>query len=381
MEFNPRIRKIASYPATELAIRKRKLKEQGVKVYDFGTGDPVEPTAAFIREAVGAGVPEISQYPTVRGVPALRSTIRGYVKRRFNVELDENREIIPCGGAKESIYSLTFLFISPESKKDVLIAPVPGYFVPERSSIVAGAHFYPFYLNSDNDFIQDLAVLPEEVLERTAIAWVNYPHNPTGKCVDLEYFKKQVEIAKKYDILLCSDECYTDLYFGDKAPPSVLQITKEGVLAFHSCSKRSGMTAYRTGFIAGDSKVLDLFASFRDTLGVASPEYTQAAAIKAWGDDAHVAERRAIFKAKQVVMRDFFKKHGFQFTESDAGLYYWVKAPAGFNGDTYANKLLEKGIIVNPGSFFGANSVDYFRIAFVPSVEECKAAVKIWEGV
>lgn len=381
MEFNDRVLSIADYPTAELASRKKKLSEAGKKLFDFGTGDPIEPTPSFIREAVGAGTPEISQYPSVAGLALLRQTIQAYMQRRFNVELHVDKEILPCTGSKEAIYNITFLLIGPNNPKDILVAGTPGYSVMERSAIVSGAHYYPYYLNKENNFLLDLAVLPEDVLKRTALAWINYPHNPTGTECTLEYLKAQVEIAKKYDILLCSDECYCDIYFSNTLPPSILQVTKEGVLAFHSCSKRSGMTAYRTGFIAGDQTVLKHFSSFRNTIGVATPIYTQHAAIKAWQEDTHAEGRRKIFKAKKEELARFFESRGLEVTKTNAGLYLWIKAPRGLSGKEYAAKLLDHGIIVSPGEFFGRNSTEYFRVALVPSLEDCKEAISVWGSI
>ncbi len=380
-QFNQRVLSIATYPSAKLAATKKKILEAGLKLYDFSAGDPVEPTASFIKDAVSSAVPSISQYPTVIGVPALREAIAAYVQRRFGVMLDIDSEILPCTGAKEAIYNISFILIGPGNNKDILIASQPGYFVPERSAIVSGATFYPFYLNAENNFTMDLGVLPEEVLKRTAIAWINYPNNPTGAEIDLKYLEKQVEIAKRFGILLCSDECYVDLYFGDTPPPSILQVSKENVLAFHSCSKRSGMTAYRSGFVAGDKNILKVFKGFRDTLGVATPVYTQAAATKAWADDKHVAERRQHFQKKREVLIEFFKSKKLEWVKTNAGLYFWIKAPGAQSGSEYAAKLAEKGLIVYPGEFFSKNSMEYFRIALVPALEDCKRAIELWSEV
>jgi LL-diaminopimelate aminotransferase len=378
-EYNPNVLKILGYPSAQLAARKKKLIEAGMKVYDFGTGDPIEPTASFIRAAVGEATPAVSQYPGVRGSAELRKSVAGYLERRFKVDCDPDKEIIQCTGSKESIYNLVFLMVGPQSKKKTVIAPAPGYPVMDRSAIVAGAKLHPYYLNAENKFLLELSTLPKSVLEDAAIAWINYPHNPTGAECDLAYLERQVKCAKEYGILLCSDECYIDIYFGQNPPPSILQVTREGVLAFHSCSKRSGMTAYRTGFIAGDREVLDKYASYRDNLGVATPVYTQAAATKAWADDAHVAERISIFRQKRQLFTEFLDANGFDYIKTNATFYFWIKAPGSISGKDYALKLMERGLIVSPGDFFADNCAQYFRIALVPSIEDCKKAIQIWK--
>lgn len=381
MKISSRVLKIADYPSANLTARKKKLQAEGKRLFDFGTGDPIEPTPPFIREAASSSIPVISQYPPVKGTPELRRSIQGYVKRRFGCDLDPETEILPCTGSKEAIYNVQFLLIEPGCEKNLIIGPTPGYFVMERSAVICGAEYYPFELNQGNGFLMELSTLPEAVLRRTAMAWINYPHNPTGVECDLDYLKRQVEICKKFDILLCSDECYVDLYFSNKPAPSVLEVTKEGVLAFHSCSKRSGMTAYRTGFVAGDRTMIDAFTAFRSTLGVAAPVYTQGAATAAWSDDAHVVERRGFFQAKRQLFLDFFRETGFKPVKSDATFYFWIETPKGFTGEQYATKLLELGIIASPGEFFGAQSSGYFRLALVPSLEDCKEAIRLWKTI
>ena len=381
MEFNKRVLAIAEYPSAALAERKKALTAAGKPIFDFGTGDPIEPTATFIREALSKSVPEVSQYPSVKGTPELRKAAAAYLSRRFGATLDPETEILPCTGSKEAIFNITNVLIGPESSRKTVIGAVPGYFVMERSSIVGSATYYPVQLTPANEWMLELSSLPESVLRSCAIAWINYPHNPTGAQCSLEYLRRQVETAKKYDILLCSDECYVDLYLQGAPPPSVLEVAKTGVLAFHSCSKRSGMTAYRSGFIAGDREVLKVYSDYRNTLGVATPIYTQRAATAAWGEDSHVSERRMIFKRKRDQFRDFLQQLGLKVTPSDATFYLWIETPAGMTGTQYAAALLEDGIVVSPGEFFGGSQTNYIRVALVPSLEDCKRASDVWRRV
>ena len=380
MKISSRVQKIAEYPSATLAARKKKLKAEGKRLFDFGAGDPIEPTAQFIRDAVGAAVPEVSQYPTVKGSDELIKSIQGYVKRRFGVTI-EDKNVIQATGSKEAIYSVAFLLIEPGCEKNLIIGPTPGYFVYERSAIMCGADYLAYELNKENNYLLDLSTLSEETLKRTAIAWINYPHNPTGAEVTLDYLKKQVDICKKYGILLCSDECYQDMFYGSALPPSALQVSLDNVLVFHSTSKRSGMTAYRSGFIAGDASIIEVFSGFRNTLGVATPIYTQAAAAVAWADDAHAEERREIFKKKRALFKEFFAKKKFEYVNSDSTFYFWIKSPQGLTGSEYALKLLDHGLVISPGEFFGASSKDYYRIALVPSLKECEEAIAIWDAI
>lgn len=376
--FNPVITDVPPYPMGALAAKKAALLAKGLKVFDFGTGDPIEPTWEAIRSGVAAGVPVVSQYPHVKGLPELRQAVAAYLKRRFEVAVDYESEVLACSGSKEAIYNIHFLLVNSKGPKNVVVAPVPGYTPMERGAKICGAEYYPILLNPNNGFLLELSEVPEEVLKRTAMVWINYPHNPSGVGCDLDYLKRQIEIAKRYDIVVCSDECYADIYFDTTPPPSALQVAKEGVLAFHSCSKRSGMTAYRSGFIAGDAKLIKLYAEFRNTIGATPPVYTQTASIVAWGDDAHVRKRCEIFKQKHQVMTDFLRKKGVDFVESNTAFFIWAKAPGG-SGKRYADELLNHGIVVSPGEFFGEGCEEYFRVALVPSIEDCQAATKVWD--
>ena len=167
-----------------------------------------------------------------------------------------------------------------------------------------------------------------------------------------------------------SDECYADVYFGDP-PHSLLEVAGENVLAVHSCSKRSGMTGYRSGFVAGDRDLVAVLRGLRSHPGVASPEFVTAAATAAWSDDAHAAERREIFRAKRDRFAAFLAEHGLEAGPAEATLYLWVKVPAGHSSSSYALRLLEGGIVVAPGTAFGAGE-GYVRVALVPTLEECE---------
>lgn len=381
VQINPRVANFPIYPFAILAARRRDLQAAGTRIFDFSKGDPVEPTPEFIKQALIAAVPAISQYPAVKGLPELRAAVSAYCKRRFGVNLNAETEVLHCNGTKEAIYNLTAAVIGPEAARRKVILADPSYPVVERSNTIFSGEPYLVPLTPENNFLIDLAQIPEKVLQQTALVWLNYPNNPTAACCTKEYLQRQIEIAKRYDILVCSDECYIDLYLNDVPPPSALEISTEGVVVFQSCSKRSGMTGYRTGFIAGDKTVLKAFLSLRDTIGTESPAFIQHAAIAAWGDDEHAAKRRDIFRAKRDLFVKFFVEVGLEHAACDATFYLWLKAPNGMSGSEYAERLMKHGILVVPGEFFGSCCTDRVRVALVPSLEESKAAIEVWRGV
>lgn len=379
MQFNSRVTSFKQYPFAILAAKRKALTDAGRKVYDFSKGDPVEPTPGFIREAVAKSVPAVSQYPAVKGLPELRSAISKYAQRRFDVALDPETQILQCNGTKEAIYNLTSVIIGPDSPKKIVIGASPSYPVVERSTIIFSGEMHSVPLTEKNNFLIDLGAIPETILKRTAIAWLNYPNNPTGASCSLDYLRKQAEIAKRYDILLCSDECYVDLYLDDRPHPSALQVSTDGIVAFQSCSKRSGMTGYRTGFIAGDKTVLKHYLSLRDAIGTESAVFVQHAAIAAWNDDKHVQERQAAFRAKRDLFLEFFGAEGLSWAPCAATFYVWLKAPNGMSGMQYSEALIKEGIIVTPGEYFGEGCEDRVRVALVPSLEQSKEAITLWK--
>ncbi len=364
----------------QLWQKRDELRAQGIPVFDFGVGDPIGETPLFIRNALKENVPLLSQYPTVRGIQQLRSAIAGYLRRRFQVDLNPDTEIIPANGSREAIYNIPFLLINPGSKKRKIIAPSPGFPVMERAAVISGGEYEAYPLNEGNKFCLELESLPASLLEQTAIAWLNYPHNPSGTVQDLEYFRRQCRIAEQYGIVLCSDECYIDLYF-DNPPPSILMASKKRVLAFNSCSKRSGMTSYRAGYVAGDAEIIGAFARFRETAGTLMPQYTQWAAAASWSDDTHVAERRAEFGAKRELALCFLEETGFEYVPNSATFYFWIKCPGGQQAVPFAQRLAAHGIIVCPGDLFGPQFSDHFRLGLVPPLAECERAFRIWKDV
>ncbi len=363
----------------ELQRRKAALATAGVAIHDFGTGDPVEPTPAFIPEALRTAVPAVSQYPSVAGSPALRQAAAGYLQRRFAVIADPATQILPSAGSKEAIFHLGPAFLDPAGGRDTIVFGTPGYPVYESSALFAGGRAHAEVLVRERGFRLELDRLPAELLARTAIAWINYPHNPTGACVDTAYLRDQAACAAANGILLASDECYQDLWFdGSPRPPSLLQVACQGVLAFHSCSKRSGMTGYRSGFIAGDAALIAEYRRWRVHFGVGSPAFIEQAAAAAWSDDAHAAQRRTVFAAKYAVLATGLQERGITILPSQAGLYLWAKVPGDGDADAYAARCLERGIVISPGGFFGDGGAGWFRLALVPSVEACRHALAVW---
>ncbi len=374
MRLNPVFTQLGDYPIARIQMRARDRRDAGLPVVDFSIGDPREPTPPFITEALRSSVPEVSQYPTAAGLLELRETIAAYVNRRFGVDVDPATQVIPTSGAKEAIFNTPFAFIDRDAG-DAVIYPTPGYPVYERGSLFAGATVFPIELSGD--FVLRAEQIPDEAWGRARLVWTCSPHNPAGSVATLEDIAGLYIRSVDSDALLLSDECYSDIYEDEiypDGPMSALQVAGEGspgVLSYLSLSKRSGMTGYRSGAIVGDPEAIAALKALRSTTGTASPEFVQGAAIAAWSDDAHAAERRAIFSEKRRILKRAFDDLGYETVGSHAGLYLWIRVD---DDMAFTDRLLEEGIVVSPGRFFGPGGEGFIRLALVPTVEECAVA-------
>jgi LL-diaminopimelate aminotransferase len=374
--LNPVLARQGAYPLLRLDERRWELEEKGVDLFDFGTGDPREPTDGKIRRALIEGVPEISRYPSTTGKQRLREAFCGWMERRHGVALDPESEVLPATGSKEAIFHAPLAFLHHSHERRGVAYGTPGYPVYGRGTLLAGGEALPVKLKWEDVFLlQPEAIDPE----RTRILWINYPHNPTGATATYEYLEGVVEFCRRHDILLFSDECYNDIYSGDP-PPSILEITTERTLAFCSLSKRSGMTGYRSAMMAGDPELIGALRKLRPSIGVATQSFVQDAATAAWGDEAHVEKRRRVFGEKRDLFTAFFEEAGLKSLPTEASFYLWVAVPDG-DDEAYALRLMEEGVIVAPGRAFGTGGEGYIRIALVPGLEDCKLAIRRWAKI
>lgn len=380
MRLNPRLAALPTYPTVVLDRKRDALLAAGKPVFDFGTGDPTEPTPAFIRAKVEPAIPENCRYPTVLGGADVRRAFTGWAERRFGVALDPATQVLPSSGSKEAVFHLPLLVIDATAPDRAVVFPDPGYSVYYRGTVLAGGEPVPQRLAGD--FKQRVWELPPELLRRTRMIWINSPHNPTGAVLSREDLRRTWEVCREHDILLASDECYADTWFSEP-PPSILEVAQVGVVAIFSLSKRSGMTGYRTGMIAGDPAWMQKLRELRTNPGLAPQDFVNAAAAAAWGDDAHADERRHIFAEKREVLRAFLAEAGLDVVASEASFYLWVRAPQGHTGQSYAERLLDVGIVTNPGSAFAVTTSgdDYVRLALVPDVPTCRAACEVWRSI
>jgi succinyldiaminopimelate transaminase len=377
MQLSPTLTATGTYPFVKLEQAKRRLAAEGIELIDFGKGDPREPTDERIRAAVAESLTEVSSYPLAEGLPELREAVAAWCARRFGVALDPDRELIPTYGSKEAIFLLAQVVIDRDSPKRLVVTTEPGYPVPDRGAAFAGADVVQLPLLEANGFLPDLDDVDAGVWERAAIVWTNYPNNPTGAVAPLEFLGRLADLSREHEFLLACDEAYTELWF-DEPPHSGLEVRERGnVAVFNTLSKRSSMTGYRSGFVAASAELIDALKQFRPTVGTAPQEFVQRASVVAWNDEEHVEETRSSYRRKREALLPTLERKGIRVAGGDATMFLWLEAPS----EDIAERLLEHGIIVSPGNFFGPAGEGYFRIALVPTLEECQRAAQILEQV
>ncbi len=328
--LSPGIRKIDPYPFEELDRRKAEALRAGRELIDFGVGDPREVTAPFIREALRSAIEPISSYPRAAGLAELRAAVSGWVGRRFGADVDPDTQVLPLLGSKEIVFSLAQATLDPDAGKDLVLVTAPGYTIPERGARFAGGDVRRLPLVEANGFLPDLDAVDEGTWDRASILWLNYPNNPTGAVAALDFLRHAVERCRRHDVLLASDEAYSELWFEGAPPASALQVGDlSNVLVVNTLSKRSSMTGYRSAFAAGDAAMIGALKALRPSVGVTPQEFVQRASIAAWNDETHVEDNRARYAEKRRLFLELFARHGVRIAGSVATFYLWIAVPGG----------------------------------------------------
>jgi succinyldiaminopimelate transaminase len=377
MQLSPALTATGTYPFVKLEQAKRELAARGVELIDFGKGDPREPTDARIRQALADSLTEISTYPLAEGVPELRHAVAAWCARRFGVELDPDIEVIPTYGSKEAIFLLAQVLVDRDSDRRLVVTTEPGYPVPDRGAIFAGADVLQLPLLEEHGFLPDLDAVPGRTWARTAIVWINYPNNPTGAVAPLDFLSRLADLSEEHGFLLASDEAYSELWF-DSPPHSALEVRDRGnVAVFNTLSKRSSMTGYRSGFVAAAAELIAALKQFRPSVGTAPQEFVQRASVVAWDDEEHVERTRDRYRRKREALLPTLQRKGVRVSGSSATIFLWLEVPGRASAEVFATQLLQHGLIVSPGTFFGPAGEGYWRMALVPTEEECRRAADI----
>jgi len=372
--LSPILTQLAQYPFTRLDDWRTEARSRGIEPIDFGVGDPREVTPRFIREALVAGIEERSSYPRAAGLPELRDAIASWLTRRFDVGVDPAVELLPTLGSKEAIFSFAQIAVG---EKRLVAVPEPGYPVYERGALFAGADIVTVPLRRDSGWLPDLDAFDR--WDELALFWVCYPNNPTGATAPLSFYEDLAARAREHGFLVCSDEAYSELWFGAE-PVSALQVAdRSNVVVFNTLSKRSSMTGYRSGFVCAPAPVADALRAFRPSLGTAPQEFVQRASVAAWSDERHVEEVRSVYRRKRDTILPLLAEKGVRVAGGDATFFLWLAVDG--SSEAFARRLLDYGILLAPGAFFGPAGEGYVRMALVPTQADCERATEILREV
>jgi len=390
--MNPELENLHTYPFEKL---KKLLNNVDIKskksAISLAIGEPKHPTPKFIKDALESNLDDISIYPATRGSKELRITIVNWLCWRFNLPiktLNEEKNILPVNGTREALFAIAQTIVNKASVKPIVILPNPFYQIYEGAALLAGAE--PYYLNciEENNFIPDLSSIPKEIWQRCQLFYLCSPGNPSGAVIDFDFIKKLMGLSEKYNFIIASDECYSEIYKDEEQlPVSLLEYANKlgnteykRCLIFHSLSKRSNVPGLRSGFVAGESKLIENFYRYRTYHGCAMPLHVQKASIAAWNDENHVKENRKLYKTKFLKVCHELNSV-LTVTQPSGSFYLWPKLPCSdidFARELYKSENVE----VLPGSYLSRDVYNInpgnkrVRIALVAEVDECIEAAK-----
>lgn len=385
--MNPYLEKLQPYPFEKLAQLKGDVQAPRDKSpITLAIGEPQHPTPHFITEAVIAHLHGLVNYPATRGLLELRIAIAEWLAKRFQIPvLDADKQILPVNGTREALFSFAQCVIDP-NRRPLVLMPNPFYQIYEGAALLAGAE--PYYLNSlpENHFLADFEAVPEAIWRRCQLLYLCSPGNPTGAVIPPPILERLISLAERFNFVIASDECYSEIYLDEsQPPPGLLQVAYgmgndafKNCIVFHSLSKRSNAPGLRSGFVAGDAAILQRYYRYRTYHGCSMPLHTQHASRLAWQDEAHVRENRAHYREKFKVVCEILKE-ALAPAIPPAGFYLWPQIP--LEDTEFTRRLFAREhVTVLPGRFLSRESggVDpgrnRVRIALVEPLMECAEA-------
>jgi LL-diaminopimelate aminotransferase len=373
-----RLKNLPPYLFAEIDRIKKKAVKDGRDIIDLGIGDPDKPTPIHIIERLyeAAKDPENHRYAMDMGLLKLRQGIASWYKRRFNVNLDPDTEVLPLIGSKEGIAHLPLAFIN---HGDEALIPDPCYPPYKSGTILAGGVPYLMPLLAENDFLPDLEAVDYQVAKRAKIMFLNYPNNPTAATATEEFYKKAIGYAEEHNIIICHDAAYSEMSYDGYKPMSFLQVkgAKETGIEFHSLSKTYNMTGWRLGFACGNSDVISALRTVKSNIDSGIFQAVQFAGIMALETDpAHIDKLNAMYQRRRDVLVDGLNSIGWKVDKPKATFYVWIPVPPGYTSNELVKTLLEKtDIVTTPGIGFGPNGEGYIRMALTVPEDRLREAV------
>jgi LL-diaminopimelate aminotransferase len=374
-----RFRTLPDYPLAAIPQRKRELAARGVDVIDLGAGDSdlAPPMGVVDALASAAATPALNRYGFGLGLVAFREAVSAWMLKRFGLRFDPLEEIVPLIGSKEGIAHLALAYLDPGR---LAVIPEPGYNAYQGGTLLASGEPYRYALRPRTKFLVDLDEIPTDVLRRTGILYLNYPNNPTAAVAPRDYLERVVARCRELDILLVYDNAYSELAFDGYLPPSIFEIegARDVAIEFHSLSKSYNMTGWRCGWAAASPEIAGVLSRVKTFVDTGQFMAVQAAAVAAIDSyDTFMPGNLAAFKARRDAGVAAFRAAGFACETPRATLYLWIPLPGEIPSALFAERLLEEeGVVVMPGSAFGAGGEGFFRISFITSPERIAEAAR-----
>jgi N-succinyldiaminopimelate aminotransferase len=389
--MNPRLDLLHPYPFERLRqLLAGAAPPAGLKPVSLQIGEPQHPAPQLVKDALVAGLGGLARYPLTRGLPELREAIASWLARRHGLAaIDMETEVLPVAGSREALFAIAQTVLDPAENDALVVCPNPFYQIYEGAALLGGAKPYYLNLTPANGLRMDWDAVPEAAWKRVRIVFACSPNNPTGRVMPLAEWERLFELSDRHGFLVVSDECYSEIYFDESSPPlgalaAAHRLGRAGyprLLVMGSLSKRSNVPGLRSGFAAGDRKVIDRFALYRTYHGTALSNTVQVASTAAWKEEAHVADNRRLYREKFAAFYERVNP-ALPLTRPEAAFYYWVAVPGGddlaFTRELYA----ATNVTVLPGSFLSRDAQGgnpgrgYVRMALVSTVEESLEAAR-----
>ena len=377
-----RVSLLPPYVFSEINNLKAKERLKGRDIIDLGMGNPDQPTPKHVVNKLIATIknPKTHRYSISRGIEGLRKAQKEYYKRRFNVSLDKDKEIVVTLGSKEGLANLASAITS---KGDLVLVPNPSYPIHPYGFLIAGASVKNIKMTSQESFLKNLSIKLKKYKNKVKAIIINYPNNPTTDVVSLDFYRDLVDICYKNQIWILSDLAYAEIYFDINPPPSILQIKKAKNIAveFSSMSKTFNMPGWRIGFACGNKVLISALSRIKSYLDYGAFTPIQVAATAALnGPEDCISQIRSVYKKRRDILISSFKRAGWSFPHPDATMFAWAPIPEKYSnkGSLYFSKLLLKkaGVAVSPGIGFGKYGDKHVRISLVENEHRIRQAAR-----
>jgi LL-diaminopimelate aminotransferase len=378
VRFAKRLDEVPPYLFAELERKIAEKRREGIDVISLGIGDPDLPTPEPVVSALAAAArdPATHQYPTNHGTDAFRDSVTGFYRDRFGVELEPGSEIVPALGGKEAVAHVSLALLDPG---DVCLAPDPGYPPYTSGPIFSGAEVHYLPLEEANGFLPDLDAIPEHVLRRANLLFLNYPNNPTGAVVEPGYFERAVELARAHDLVVVHDDAYSEICFDGYRAPSFLETpgAKEVGIEIFSLSKGWNMTGWRAAIVAGNAEVVERYRHLKTNLDSGMFEAVQRATVAALTESRDFPrEMSEIYERRRDLVAEALEAIGLPVVRPRATPYFWVPVPDGYTSESFVELVLEQAaVVVSPGPSYGPSGEGYFRISLTVPDKQLEEAV------